>query len=100
VSLAGVRQAYVNLSYVLDYHRFAPWMVHARIGPTILLSPDINVGGELASGFSYFFTGALGLTSEVALDVFYGAGTLERTYTVVPTLSAQLGVIVDFEVLP
>ena len=43
---------------------------------------------------------ALGLTSELAFDLFYGAGTLERDYTVVPTLSLQLGVIVDFEVLP
>lgn len=99
-SLAGTSQVYVNASYVLDYHRYAPWMVHARIGPTFLLSPDINGGGEIAAGFSYFFTGALGLTSEVAFDLFYGAGTLERNYSVVPILSAQLGIIVDFEVLP
>lgn len=99
-ALGGVPQAYMNVSYILDYHRHAAWMFHARIGPTILLSPDINVGGELASGFSWLFTGALGLTSELAFDLFYGAGTLERTYSVVPIVSAQLGVIVDFEVLP
>ncbi|MFO0616529.1 MAG: hypothetical protein U0414_28305 [Polyangiaceae bacterium] len=90
----------MNVSYILDYRGFASWMVHARIGPTFILSPDLNAGGELAAGFSYFFTGALGLTSEVAFDLFYGAGTLERDYSVIPTLSAQLGVIVDFEVLP
>ena len=99
-ALGGVPQAYMNVSYILDYHRYAAWMFHARIGPTILLSPDINVGGELASGFSWLFTGALGLTGELAFDLFYGAGTLERTYSVVPIVSAQLGVIVDFEVLP
>ncbi len=99
-SLSGVSQTFLNASYILDYHGFAAWMLHARIGPTFLLSPDINVGGELAGGFSYFVTGALGLTSELAFDLFYGAGTLERDYTVVPTLSLQLGIIVDFEVLP
>jgi hypothetical protein len=98
--LEGVGQAYLSASYELLYRRHAEWMFTARAGPVFVFAPDINTGGELATGFSYFVTGGLGLTSELAFDLFYGAATLDKTYTVTPTLSLQLGVIVDFEVLP
>ncbi len=100
VSMEGVRQAYLSGSYELAFRRYASWMVHARLGPSILLSPDVNVGGEIASGFSGFVTGGLGFTSELSFDLFYGAATLDRKYTTIPVLSLQIGVIADLELLP
>jgi len=100
VSMEGVRQGYLSGSYELVFRRYAPWMVHARLGPSVLVSPDVNVGGELAAGFSGFVTGGLGFTSELAFDLFYGAATLDRKVTTIPVLSLQIGVIADFEVLP
>lgn len=99
-SLSGPWQPYVTPSYLLVYRGDAPFLVTGRVGPVVLLAPDTNVGGELAGGFSWFFTGALGVTSEVAFDLFYGAATLESSYSVVPVLSAQLGFVIDYEVLP
>jgi len=99
-SMSGPQQTYLSLSYLAAYRASHSFMVYGRIGPNILLSPDANVGGELAGSFSYFITGALGLTSELAFDVFYGAATLDKTYTIYPILSGQLGIIVDYEVLP
>ena len=55
---------------------------------------------EVGSGFSYFFTSGLGLTSELSFDLFYGAATLDSQYSAVPVLSLSLGVVVDYEVLP
>lgn len=99
-SLSGPGQTYLSLSYLVGYRSDKPYMVYGRIGPDVILSPDANVGGELAGSFSYFFTGALGLTSELAFDLFYGASTLDKKFTVYPVLSLQLGLVFDFEVLP
>ncbi|MCA9618647.1 MAG: hypothetical protein KC731_06490 [Myxococcales bacterium] len=99
VSLVGVPQQSINASYLLLY-REAAWMLRARAGPTLLISPDVNVGGELAFGGAYFLTGGLGLDLELVGDLFYGAATYETRYSVIPVLSLQGGVIVDFEVLP
>lgn len=99
-SLSGPWQPYLSPSYLLAYRGDEPFLVTGRLGPVVLLAPDTNVGGEIAGGFSWFFTGALGVTSEVVFDLFYGAATLESSYSVVPVLSAQLGLVIDYEVLP
>lgn len=100
VSMSGPQQTYLSLTYLAAYRAGKPFLVYGRVGPTMLLSPDVNLGGELAGSFSYFFTGALGLTSELAFDLFYGAATLDKKYSVYPILSGQLGIIVNYEVLP
>ncbi len=100
VSVEGVAQPFASLSYELAYRADEPFLLHGRAGPAFLLAPDFNVGGEVAGGFSYFFTSGLGLTSELSFDLFYGAATLDSQYSAVPVLSLSLGVVVDYEVLP
>jgi A/G-specific adenine glycosylase len=100
VSVEGVGQPYASACYELAYRADEPFLVHGRVGPAFLLAPDFNVGGEVAGGFSYFFTSGLGLTSELAFDLFYGAATLDSQYSAVPVLSLSLGVVIDYEVLP
>jgi hypothetical protein len=75
-------------------------MAIGRAGPSVLLTPDSNVGAELAAGGAWFATTGLGLSSELVFDLFYGAATYERTATAYPVLSLQLAVVVDVEVLP
>lgn len=99
-SVADVLQPFITPSYVLAYRADLPIMVYGRIGTPILLAPDPNIGGELAGSLSYFFNSGLGLTSEIAFDLFYGAATLDEQYSVIPILDFQLGVIVDYEFLP
>lgn len=99
-SLDGVVQPFVTPSYVLAYRASLPILIYGRLATPILLAPDVNVGGEVAGSISYFFTSGIGVTSEVVFDLFYGAATLEKQYSVIPVLSFQLGVIADYEFLP
>jgi hypothetical protein len=100
VALHGVPQQAISGSYMASWRADPLWMLYARTGPVILTAPDPNVGGELAFGGALFFTGALGVTGELVGNLFYGAGTYEVKYSVIPTMSLQLGLIVDIEVLP
>jgi hypothetical protein len=75
-------------------------MLYARLGPSVLLGPDPNVGGELGASASWFVSQGLGLTSELVGNLYYGAATLDRQASIVPIVSLQLGVIADVELLP
>ena len=98
-SLSGVGQQVVTPSYQALY-RPDRWMFYGRFGSPFIVSPDPNLGFELAGGLAFFLTGTLGLNAEIVGDLFYGAATRDAQYTVYPILSAQLGVAVDLEALP
>jgi hypothetical protein len=97
---SGVPQGSLAASYMVLHRGSSPLLSYGRAGVVLLTAPDVNMGGEIAAGLSAFFTGALGATAEVVGDLFYGAGTYETRYTVVPVVSLQLGLMVDLEVLP
>ena len=99
-SLDGVRQQAIGIGYLGVYRGDAPLMGLARLGVSVLTAPDPNVGGELAVGLAWFFTGALGVHAELVGGLYYGAGTYETVYSVIPLISGQAGLIVDYEVLP
>ena len=99
-ALAGVAQAVLTPTYFAAYrgpHRF---LAYGRLGPSIVLTPDPTVGGELAAGFGWFFTARLAVAGELVGDVFYGAGTPTNGITTYPIFSGQLGLLVDYEILP
>jgi hypothetical protein len=100
IALGGVPQQVLTPSYFLAYRGPHRAMAFGRLGPAIILSPDPNVGGELALGGAYFLTAGIGVSAEVIGDLFYGAATPERSYSVIPILSAQFGLVIDYEVLP
>ncbi len=100
IAVTGVAQSVITPSYMLLYRGPSRWMGYARLGPAIVLSPDVNVGGEAAVGGAFFFTGALGISLDLAGSLFYGASTWEKKYPTYPVVSATAGLIVDFEVLP
>jgi len=99
-SVEGVGQQIVTPSYVAMFRGDLPTLIYGRLGLPIIVTPDVNMGGELAAGLACFFTGALGVTGELVFDLFYGAATHEVDVSTIPVLSLQLGMILDYEILP
>lgn len=99
-ALSGVSQQVLTPSYFVAVHGPRRTLAFGRAGTPILLSPDAGVGAELGAGIGYFLTAKVGLFGEVVGDLFYGAGTFDVKYAVYPVLSAQLGLIIDAEILP
>lgn len=97
--VVGVFQPFITPSYILAYRGDLPVLLYGRVGTPMLLSPDFNLGAELAGSASYFVTPGIGFTGEVMLDLFYGAATLETQASTVPVLALSWGVIVDVEFL-
>lgn len=99
-SAAGLPQHVVAPAYMVVFGGARPWLAFARAGLPIVLNPDPNVGGELGVGGAWLFTAGLGLQAELIGDVFYGAATWEKRITTIPMVSLQVGVVIDYEVLP
>jgi len=99
-ALTGVGQTVLTPGYVLMYRGPGRLLAYGRAGPSILLSPDPNVGLEVGGGGAFFLTGGLGLVLDVAGSLFYGASTWEVKYPAYPVLSASLGLVLDVEFLP
>lgn len=99
-ALAGVSQAVLTPTYVAAYRGPRRFLAYGRLGPSIVLTPDPTVGFELAGGFGWFFTARLAVAGEIVGDIYYGAGTPLKGVTTYPILSGQLGLLVDYEVLP
>lgn len=99
-ALSGLPQHVVTPSYVLLHGGLRPWIPYARAGIPIILNPDGNAGAEAALGASYMLLAGIGLHAELVGDVFYGAATWTTGRTTIPMLSLQIGVTLDYEVLP
>ena len=64
----------------------------------MVLEPDLNVGVEAGLGGLLAVTGGVQASFELIYSQFYGAATQEVSITVIPIVSAQLGVRVAYEV--
>jgi hypothetical protein len=99
-ALAGVPQAVLTPTYLALYRGPNRFLAYGRLGPSIVLTPDPTIGGELAAGFAWFFTARLAFAAELVGDIYYGAGTPTTGVTTYPILSGQLGLLVDYEIFP
>jgi hypothetical protein len=99
-ALEGIRQEVLTPAYVALLPLSSRWQVRGRLGLPIVLEPDASVGVELGAGGVFLASAGLGFTAEVIGSLFQGAATLEETSTLIPIVSLQLGVLVDYEVLP
>ena len=101
IAAQGIPQQVLSLSYTaltrLDDGRT---LLLGRAGVPITLSPDLSCGFEAALGAAYMLSAGLGVQSEMAFSLYYGAATQERSVTTIPVLSLQLGLFIDYEVLP
>ena len=100
LALSGVPQQVIAPTYLLAYRGEHRLMGFGRLGVAYVISPDENLGAELGVGAAYFLTAGVGVSAELVGDLFYGAGTNEVKTAVYPILSGQLGLVVDYEVLP
>jgi len=101
IAAQGIPQEVLSVSYTalerLDNGRT---LLFGRAGIPIILEPDLSGGLEAALGAAYMISAGLGIQGELVGSLFYGAATQERSVTTIPVLSAQLGLFVDYEVLP
>jgi hypothetical protein len=98
-ALEGVSHSVITPSYLL-WRRWSALALYGRAGIPIIVWPRGSWGAELGAGAAYFVRGGLGVTGEVVGSVFYGAGTREVATPAYPVLSAQLGIVAAYEVLP
>ncbi len=100
VALEGVAQEVLSVSYVTGLRLDDAWSLRARAGVPIVLEPDMNAGAELGVGGALLFTGGFGIAAELVGSWFYGAAVWDRGATAIPLLSLELGLFLDYEVLP
>ena len=99
-ALEGIAQDVLTPGYVALWRWSPRWLVYGRAGVPVVLRPDATIGMEAAVGAVFHLTAGIGLTAEVIGSIFYGAATYERDVTTIPMLAMQLGVFLDYEVLP
>lgn len=101
IAAQGIPQEVLSLSYTalerLDNGRF---LLLGRAGIPVVLEPDLTGGLEVSLGSAFMITAGLGVQGELVGSLFYGAATPDRSVSMIPMLSAQLGLFVDYEVLP
>ena len=100
IATDGITQEVASLSYQALMPFGSRWLATARAGVPVVLEPDLNAGFELGSGGAFMLGGGFGLAGELVFSLFYGAATLDHSASVIPMLSLQLGVWLDYEVLP
>jgi hypothetical protein len=99
-ALSGVAQDVVTPSYIALVRLPPRWLVYGRAGVPVVLNPDPTAGVELGAGGAWFASAGIGFTAELVGSLFYGAATEQEAVTVIPVVSLQVGVLVDYEVLP
>lgn len=100
IATNGVRQEVLSASYLALHPLGREWLGFARLGVPVVLEPDVSVGTELGVGATYLVSSGLGVNAELVSSLFFGAATWEHDPNIFPVLSLQLGVWVDYEVLP
>ena len=100
IAAEGIPQEVLSLSYIaLERVGNGRTLLFGRFGIPIVLRPDLGGGLETAFGSAFMLTSGIGLQGELIGSVYYGAGTLDRSVTTIPVLSAELGLFFDYEVL-
>jgi hypothetical protein len=100
IALEGVPQQVLTPAYQAVLRLPPSFLLYGWAGVPIILNPDANVGAELAVGAAWLARAGLGVVLAAVADGFYGAGTRETTAALYPVLSAQVGLLVGYEVLP
>lgn len=100
IALEGVPQQVLTPAYQAVIRLPPSFLLYGWAGVPIILNPDANVGAELAVGGAWLARAGIGVVLAAVADGFYGAGTRETTAALYPVLSAQVGLLVGYEVLP
>ncbi len=99
-ALEGVAQDVVTPGAIALWRPGPGGLGYGRLGVPVVLRPDATGGMEAALGGVWHATAGAGLTAELIGSLFYGAATWQRKVTTIPIVALQIGVFVDYEVLP
>jgi hypothetical protein len=100
VAFTGVPQQVLAPGYAAIYRLSERWQLRAHGALPIVLQPDVNLGLDIAGGAAFMVFSGIGVVSSAVFSLYQGAGTDQKAATLVPLLSVQLGISVDYEVLP
>jgi hypothetical protein len=92
----GVMQQLVVMPSYLLYWNVAPELfAFGHTGVPITVTSGVSAGFELGAALGYRFLAGFGAYTEAAVELFGGANT-----TINPVLSLEVGLFLDWEVLP
>ena len=92
----GIADQFVVMpSYLLYWDVDPNWLALAHLGIPVLASGGRSAGLEAGAGMGYRCLAGFGLYAEAAFAAFVGAASALH-----PTFSLELGVFLDYEVLP
>ncbi|MFT5359276.1 MAG: hypothetical protein ACI9KE_006519 [Polyangiales bacterium] len=100
----ALRQWVIVPSYVLriglDSTPLPAWVVTARVGIPIVVSPDVTAGAELAFGAQFFARAGIAIFAEAIYDVFVGGRVRDGSRSTHHLLALEVGLQFELEVLP
>lgn len=99
-AMVGVPQQVLAPGYATSYRLGPRGQLRGHAALPIVLQPDTNVGLDVALGGAFFVLSGLGIAASGIMSWYEGAATDQRAATLIPVLSLQLGITVDYEVLP
>jgi hypothetical protein len=82
-------------AYLLYADLGPDWFGLGHLGVPIVVTGGTTAGAEVAAALGYRLFAGAGVFAELALGTFVGAGS-----TLNPTVALELGLFLDFEVLP
>jgi hypothetical protein len=101
IAAQGIPQEVLSLSYIaLERIGGGRTLLFGRAGIPVVLQPDLGGGLEAAFGAAFMLSAGIGVQGELVGSLFYGAGTQDRSVTTIPVVSGELGLFIDYEVLP
>lgn len=100
LALQGVPQQVLAPGYAVAYRLGPRGQLRSSLSLPWVLQPATNVGLDVAAGGAFMVFAGIGLAGSVVFSLYEGAATDQRAATLIPILSFQAGVTVDYEVLP
>jgi hypothetical protein len=93
--VAVSEQLVVMPAYLLSLRVAPDWFALGHAGVPIALTPGVSTGFELAAALGYRLLAGIGAYTEAGIDIFGGANSQLHA-----SLSLELGLFLDYEVLP
>ena len=95
-----VAAAGYGLHIGLGHPHVPQWVVGGHVAGALVATPDLTWGVELGLDAAYHILAGFGVYAEITGATFFGAEDRAGNLTVHPTLSLELGLTLDFELLP
>ncbi|MCA9603912.1 MAG: hypothetical protein KC417_17895, partial [Myxococcales bacterium] len=95
VGVDAFQQAVLTPSYFARIDLGSNFLGTFKAGIPWVIAPSASIGGEVDAGATWLFLAGIGVYAEVGFALFAGGDG-----SVHPTASGELGLVIDYEVLP